>query len=74
MPNRNRNNVKRKAYLTKRALVRATKKATHSVAAEAMNLKGYVVKVENGWVVRVHHNGQRERLSHLNASNTVVLD
>lgn len=65
---------KRKAYLTKRALVRATRKGTRSVASEAMNIKGYIVKAEKGWVIKVHHTGEQERLSRLNRSSQVVLD
>lgn len=65
---------KGKAYLTKRALVRATRKGTRSVASEAMNIKGYIIKAENGWVVKVHHTGQHERLSRLNRSSQLILD
>lgn len=65
---------KKKAYLTKRALVRATRKATRSLASEAMNIKGYIVKAEKGWVVKVHHTGEEERLSPLNHSSRIALD
>ena len=68
---------KNKAYLTKRALTRATGKATKSISKEAMKLKGYIVKVENGWVVKVDEKGRSEkisRLSRVNAKKKVVLD
>lgn len=71
---REKDKRRNKAYLTKRVLVRATRKGTRSIASEAMNIKGYVVKAENGWVVKVHHTGQQERLSRLNRSSEVVLD
>lgn len=71
---REKDKKRNKAYLTKRVLVRATRKGTRSIASEAMNIKGYVVKAENGWVVKVHRTGQQERLSRLNRSSEVVLD
>jgi hypothetical protein len=68
---------KKKAYLTKRVLTRAIGKATKNVSTEAMNLKGYVIQVENGWVIKIGKDGKREKISRLNrAANNkkIVLD
>jgi hypothetical protein len=65
---------KKKAYLTKRALIRATVKATRSVASEAMKIKGYVVKVEKGWVVKIHDTGKREQISRIHPLNKLAFD
>ncbi len=66
-----------KAYLTKRALLRATGKATRTVSSQAMHLKGYIVQAENGWVVRIDNTGKRENISRIERANTkhqVALD
>jgi hypothetical protein len=68
---------RKRAYLTKRALLRATGKATHSVSLQAMNLKGYVIQAENGWIVRIDKAGQKENISRIATANQhgqVVLD
>lgn len=64
----------RRAYLTKRALLRATGKATHSVSLQAMALKGYIIQAENGWIVRIDSNGQKENISRIATNGQVVLD
>lgn len=66
-----------KAYLTKRALLRATGKATRKISSQAMKLKGYIIQAENGWVVKIDKDGNRERLSQIKGVNThhqVALD
>ena len=70
-------NKKTKAYLTKRVLTRATRKATKGISIEAMRLKGYVVQVENGWVIKIGRDGKKEKIARLNgvkANKKVVLD
>lgn len=75
MPRREKSEIeKAKAYLTKRTLIRATGKATRSLSSEAMSIKGFVVKAEKGWVVRIHNTGVRERLCRLDHSSQVALD
>ena len=69
--------AKKKAYLTKRVLTRATGKATKGISTEAMRLKGYIIQVENGWVIKIGRDGKKEKISRLNRANTskkVVLD
>ncbi|HTJ52085.1 MAG TPA: hypothetical protein VL443_21635 [Cyclobacteriaceae bacterium] len=70
---------KRKVYLTKRALQRATSKAGRTLSTEAMNIKGYVIRAENGWVVRINNDGTKERLKAIKEddnhhSHSIVLD
>ena len=65
------------AYLTKRVLVRAASPAFREAAKEAMRIKGYVVKAENGWVVREDSNGTITRLSPIepiSRPRTIALD
>jgi hypothetical protein len=68
---------KKNSYLTKRVLMRAIGKATRSVSSEAMHLKGYVVQVEKGWVVKIDKQGKREKIARLKRTHTnkkVALD
>jgi hypothetical protein len=68
---------KRRAYLTKRALVRATGKRSTTLTTEAMRVKGYIVKAEGNWVVKIHDSGRRERLSRISmkrSDDQIVLD
>jgi hypothetical protein len=77
-PNHNKkSHTKTKDYLTKRVLTRAIDKATKRISNEAMLLKGYVVQVEDGWVIKIYSDGKKEKISRLNRTNTskkVVLD
>lgn len=70
MERRRKDIEQRKASLTKRTLVRATKKATRNLASEAMRLKGYVIKAENGWIVKIDHRGTKRKISRINGNNT----
>ena len=65
-----------RAYLTKRTLIRATNKATSKLAIDAMKLKGYIVKAEGKWIVRIDNTGKRTRLApihDLNSAEKVAL-
>ncbi|MDI1355295.1 MAG: hypothetical protein PSX36_10265 [bacterium] len=65
------------AYLTKRALTRAITKGTKNEESDAIDLLGYTVKEDNGWVIRQYASGQKERISRINvskSSSTLVLD
>lgn len=67
----------RKAYLTKRALERATKKRGATLYTEAMRVKGYIVRADKDWIVRIDESGRRERLSRisqLRSNQQIVLD
>jgi hypothetical protein len=67
----------RKAYLTKRTLVRATKKGGATLHTEAMRVKGYIVKAERNWVVKIDNSGRRQRLSRshqISSNEQIALD
>jgi hypothetical protein len=51
------------AYVTKRILVRAAGSAVRKASKRAMEVAGYVVKAENGWVVRVDQDGNKSIIS-----------
>ncbi|WP_299761229.1 hypothetical protein [uncultured Pontibacter sp.] len=54
---------KETAYVTKRVLVRAASPAVKRASRRAMEVAGYVVKAENGWVVRVDQDGTKSRIT-----------
>jgi hypothetical protein len=60
-------NSKGEAYLTKRILLSAVKRAFKEAAAETMAVMGYNVIVEDGWVVKVYADGTREKLEEIPA-------
>jgi hypothetical protein len=61
---------KRKCLPTKRILIRATNKATSKLATDAMKLKGYIVKAEGKWIVRIDNTGRRTRLAQISDLNS----
>lgn len=64
-------------YLTKRLLVRKAKSAGKSAARRAMENAGFLVKVENDWVVKEHEDGRKEKISFIGppvTSNQIILD
>jgi hypothetical protein len=70
-------NKKSGAYLTKRTLVRATRKATRNISSEALHQQGFVLVAEKGWLVKINKNGSKERISKLTKdkrSTTIALD
>lgn len=50
------------AYLTKRTLLSKAKAAGKKSAEMAMEVMGYIVVAEDGWVVRKNADGTTERL------------
>jgi hypothetical protein len=65
------------AYLTKRALTRAITKGTKNEESEAIDLIGYIIKEDNGWVIKQYASGKKERISRISGSNStsqLVLD
>jgi hypothetical protein len=65
------------AYLTKRVIVRATRKTFIKASEKAMKTLGYVVKAENGWVVRENIDGTKEKLHKIEKvkrSSKIVFD
>lgn len=52
-----------KPYLTKRVLERAANAAINLASRKARDTVGFVVKAEDGWVVREDQDGKQTRLS-----------
>lgn len=66
-----------KAALTKRIVVRAGGNAVRKASARAMALEGFVVKAEEGWIVRHYADGRVERLKRISTvkrPSKIVLD
>jgi len=55
-------NSERKPYLTKRLLVSAAKRAGRIAAKETMEIMGYNVIAQNGWVVKKYADGTIEKI------------
>jgi len=65
------------AYLTKRDVVRVATAAIKRASTQAMKTAGYVIKAENGWVVRENQNGSIQRIKEIKGASTLpklVLD
>jgi hypothetical protein len=65
-------------YVTKRILVSASSSAIREAAEVAMKIAGYIVKAENGWVIKEYKDGTREKISKLDhkakPAHRIVLD
>lgn len=53
------------AYLTKRTLLSKARSAGKVAAKSAMEIMGYVVTVQDGWVVKQHDDGRIEKMREL---------
>jgi hypothetical protein len=53
------------AYLTKRMVISKAKSAGRKAAKNAMEIMGYVIISEGGWVVKKYKDGRVEKLSRL---------
>lgn len=53
------------SYLTKRTVVSRARSAGKAAAQRAMDVMGYVVTIEAGWVVKKFPNGQTEQIQQL---------
>lgn len=67
------------AYLTKRVLISASRKAAKKASDEAYQLQGYNLVEEDGWVVKIWSDGQRQRLCktpfiNIQRPSTFILD
>ncbi|ASU33324.1 hypothetical protein [Mucilaginibacter xinganensis] len=58
-------------YLTKRVVVRATKKGMKIAAKETMDIMGYNVIALNGWVVKKFKDGTIERIKEIKSSSNL---
>jgi hypothetical protein len=57
--------LKQTAYLSKRILQQASRKAFQSASVRAMKTMGYLIKAENGWLIRENADGSVEKISKL---------
>jgi ribosomal protein S19E (S16A) len=65
------------AYLTKRDVIRVASAAVKRASVKAMQTAGYVIKAENGWVVRENEDGSIDRIKEIKGAsspNKLVLD
>jgi hypothetical protein len=53
------------AYLTKRLTIGKAQSAGKAAAQNAMDVMGYVVTVQDGWVVRAYRDGHVEQIEKL---------
>jgi hypothetical protein len=60
---------KKSPYLTKRILVTAAKSGVRRAAKETMEIMGYNIIAQDGWIVKKHANGVIERVSPLEPDN-----
>ncbi|GAA4419263.1 hypothetical protein GCM10023187_53400 [Nibrella viscosa] len=57
---------RRRADVTRRVLVRATSAAVRQASQKAMEVSGYIIQAQDGWVVRLDRDGQETRLAPIN--------
>jgi hypothetical protein len=51
------------AYITKRVMVSSSRAAVRSAAARAIESVGYVIKADNGWVIREGKDGTKQKIA-----------
>lgn len=64
-------------YLTKRVVIRATKKGMKIASQEAMNTMGYTIIAQEGWIVKKNQDGSVERIEQIQTpihSGPIALD
>ncbi|TSD67759.1 hypothetical protein FFF34_010335 [Inquilinus sp. KBS0705] len=64
-------------YLTKRVVIRATKKGMKKASQETMDTMGYNVIAQNGWIVKKYRDGTIEFIEEIKTSDhtgPVILD
>jgi hypothetical protein len=49
-------------YVTKRVIVSSSKLAVQKAVAKAIKTAGYLIKAQDGWVVREEPNGELHRI------------
>ncbi|OZI05346.1 hypothetical protein BWI93_25905 [Siphonobacter sp. BAB-5385] len=65
MKDEGRNSKKIFSALSSSVLVKATSKAIQQASRRAMDTSGYVVVAEGDWIVRIHKDGHKERISRI---------
>jgi len=64
-------------YLTKRKLASAARAAVRKAAVETMQLMGYTIIADHGWVVKKYADGHIEKISPIetvNINSIITLD
>lgn len=63
-------------YVTKRMLAARASKAIEDASEKAMEVAGYLIRVEEGWLVRENEDGTIERIKKLkaNSDQPIALD
>jgi len=62
--------AKKKAnYVTKRVMKSAIGKAFRTASVSTKDSMGYIIKAENGWVIREELTGEKTKLSKIDKSN-----
>jgi hypothetical protein len=59
-------NAQQKPYLTKRLLVSAAKRGIRKAAEETMQIMGYTIIAQNGWIVKKYADGTTEAIERIN--------
>lgn len=70
-------NKKNSSNISKRVLLSASRKAVIAASHRAMSKVGYVIKVEDGWIVKETAKGKVKRLKKLSPrvkASEVILD
>ncbi len=65
--------IEKPVYLTKRLLVKLSTKAFRKAATEAMEVMGYVVIEEDGWIIKKFKDGTIEKIHELERSNIPLI-
>ena len=71
------NHHKEPAYITKRILLRTSHRAIDLASKKAMRIAGYIVKVQDGWVVREYKDGTIQKILKLSPKvkpQEIILD
>lgn len=53
------------AYLSKQTLLRAIKKGSRQLQADALRVQGYLITAKDGWVIKVNADGKTTKISRL---------
>jgi len=65
--------AKREEYLTSRVLARATSKGLKEASDNAREISESLVVAEEGWIVRIHRDGSKEKIKKISKVDTSKL-
>ena len=61
------------AYLTKRILVSSARRAGLKASKEAMQIMGYIVVAQDGWIIKKFADGRIEKLEAIEPAENVEI-